>query len=165
MSTSIQNQITNKITLPQDNGTSKVNIILQPENLGKVTVEIMQTKDGVAAKIAAETPQIKELLDKSIESLKNNIAAQGVNVNNITVKVEESASAQNSNLGFEQEQFNREASSQSNQERQTNQSQKKNTDTTTNTSPEILAQDEDINTSPTQGERIHEHNGSINLTV
>lgn len=116
--TEILSQINNKLTLPQDNVTNKVNIILQPEQLGKVSVEIMQTKDGIVAKMVADTVQVKDILDKSIESLKNNLASQGVNVNNITVKVEESSAAQNSNLGFEQEQFNRESANQSNHSNQ-----------------------------------------------
>ena len=116
--TEILSQINNKLTLPQDNVTNKVNIILQPEQLGKVSVEIMQTKDGIVAKMVADTVQVKDILDKSIESLKNTLSSQGVNVNNITVKVEESSAAQNSNFGFEQEQFNRESANQSNHSNQ-----------------------------------------------
>lgn len=116
--TEILAQINNKLTLPQDNTSNKVNIILQPEQLGKISVEILQTKDGIVAKMVADTVQVKDILDKSIESLKNNLASQGVNVNNITVKVEESSAAQNSNLGFEQEQFNRESANQSNHSNQ-----------------------------------------------
>lgn len=130
-SSDILNQITGKITLPQDNATSKVNIILQPENLGKVSVEILQTKDGVIAKMLAETPQVKELLDKSIESLKNNIASLGVNVNSISVKVEESASSQNTNFEFGQQQFNKETenhSNDSNKQQEQNQSTKEFTE-------------------------------------
>lgn len=118
--TEILSQINNKLTLPKDNTMNKVNIILQPEQLGKVSVEIMQTKEGIVAKLVADTVQVKDLLDKSIESLKNTLASQGVNINNISVKVEESSAAQNAGFGFEQEQFNREAANQSNQNQQRN---------------------------------------------
>lgn len=165
--TDILNQITGKITLPQDGASSKVNIILQPENLGKVTVEILQTKDGVAAKMIAETPQVKELLDKSIETLKNSIASQGVNVNNILVKVEESASAQDANLGFEQEQFNRETAKQSNNGNHSNQSENETNKIENQQGDNITPQEEDSDISsstPTQKDTLN-HNGSINITV
>lgn len=124
----ILSQINSKLTLPQENTVNKVNIILQPEQLGKVSVEIMQTKDGIVAKMIADTVQVKDLLDKSIESLKNTLASQGVNVNNISVKVEESSAAQNAGFGFEQEQFNREAANQSHQNQQSNSGNSENYD-------------------------------------
>lgn len=166
--TDILNQISNNITLPKDNTTSKVNIILQPENLGKVSVEIMQTKDGLAAKMIAETPQVKELLDKSIESLKNTIASQGVSVNNISVKVEESSSSQNANFGFEQEQFNQEAETNSNKRHNNqaeNQSQIAEKNETNN--PDIIQSEI---TQEAEKDKILEpkenyHNGSVNITV
>ena len=166
--TEILTQINNKLTLPQDNVTNKINIILQPEQLGKVAVEIVQTKDGIVAKMVADTVQVKELLDKSIESLKNTLANQGVNVNNITVKVEESTGAQNSNFGFEQEQFNREAANQSNQQKQSSNSEyskesnsanSNNAESTTNEEiepNEIIAEKQTYNTN---------ENGSISIMV
>lgn len=165
--TEILAQINNKLTLPQDNTSNKVNIILQPEQLGKISVEIVQTKDGIVAKMVADTVQVKDLLDKSIESLKNNLASQGVNVNNITVKVEESSAAQNSNLGFEQEQFNREAanqSNQSNQQRHSNNSEalnNSNQNSEKNTSENIESTTE---TTDLDKEQINE-NGSISIMV
>ncbi len=161
--TEILAQINNKLTLPQDNTSNKVNIILQPEQLGKISVEIVQTKEGIVAKMVADTVQVKELLDKSIESLKNNLASQGVNVNNITVKVEESSAAQNSNLGFEQEQFNREAANQSNQpnqQRHSNNSEALNNNNQSNDKEDIEITEiiEPIK------EQINE-NGSISIMV
>jgi len=168
----ILNQITGKISLPQDNTASKVNIILQPENLGKVTVEIMQTKNGVAAKMIAETPQVKELLDKSIESLKNTIASQGVNVSNISVRVEESASSQNANFGFEQEQFNREAETNSNNQRNSHQAENetlKNEHKKESEHDSQLAENTEGVTDAAQDTTSENpetyHNGSVNITV
>lgn len=158
----ILSQINSKITLPQGNTTSKVNIILQPENLGKVSVEIIKTQEGITAKMVAETTQIKDLLDKSLESLKNTLASQGVNVNNITVKVEESSAAQNPNFGFEQEQFNKEFANQSNQQQNTKDIHK---DATLRNNDSELEESE-IQDEPedTQLNKIN-HNGSISITA
>ncbi len=163
----ILNQITGKITLPQDNATSKVNIILQPENLGKVSVEILQTKDGVVAKMLAETPQVKELLDKSIESLKNNIASLGVNVNSISVKVEESASSQNTNFEFGQQQFNKETENHSNDSNKQQEHDQSTTEFTENEHKisEITDLNNKENTTNIEKENLVLSGSSISITV
>ena len=166
--TEILTQINNKLTLPQDNVTNKINIILQPEQLGKVAVEIVQTKDGIVAKMVADTVQVKDLLDKSIESLKNTLANQGVNVNNITIKVEESSAAQNSNFGFEQEQFNREAANQSNQQRQSSNSEyseDKNATNSNNADNTKIDEPEIVETNENQINDNINQNGSISIRV
>ncbi len=160
-SADILNQIHTKVTIPQEDQTSKVSIILKPENLGKVTIEIMNTREGVTAKMIAETPQIKEMLDKSIESLKNTIASQGVNVNNISVKVEQAASAQNTNFGFDEEQFNREASQHSHQQQQEN-SKNSNQSEFTAFSTGGLEQEEPDNTVKISQ---NTHNGEVNIRI
>ncbi len=165
METSVLNQISAKLTSPQDGASSKVQIILQPENLGKVSVEIANTKDGVTAKLIAESPQIKEILDKSIESLKNSIASQGVNVNNISVKVEETTSSQNANMGFEQEQFDRESAKHFNQQQSDNTS-KSNFESLNNS--EISTKEQIVDATneirPDETTSINE-NGSISVMV
>ena len=163
----ILSQINNKLTLPQDNTVNKVNIILQPEQLGKVSVEIMQTKDGIIAKLVADTAQVKDILDKSIESLKSTLASQGVNINNISVKVEESSASQNAGFGFEQEQFNHEATKHSNQERNSENSKRINEQDTTNANTETNTQDEEpeiIENHRNNKTEINE-NGSISIMV
>ena len=163
----ILSQINNKLTLPQDNTVNKVNIILQPEQLGKVSVEIMQTKDGIIAKLVADTAQVKDILDKSIESLKSTLASQGVNINNISVKVEESSASQNAGFGFEQEQFNHEATKHSNQERNSENPKRINEQDTTNANTETNTQDEEpeiIENHRNNKTEINE-NGSISIMV
>lgn len=96
----VLNQVTTKFEQLKDGTTTKVNIILKPENLGKVSVELISRPEGISAKILADTTQVKEILDKSIDTLKNSLQTQGVNVNNISVKVVEGA--QGSELSFSQ---------------------------------------------------------------
>ena len=50
-----------------------------------------------------ENQQVKELLDKSMETLKSQLGAQGVNVNNI--KVENTQQTSQNAMNFEREQF------------------------------------------------------------
>ena len=102
----IMNQIGTKMQQLTENGQSKVTIILKPENLGRIQLEILNTGDGITARMLTENQQVKELLDKNMETLKSQLGAQGVNVNNI--KVENTQQTTQNFLGFEQEQFSRE---------------------------------------------------------
>lgn len=73
----------------QDESSTRVNIILKPENLGKISLELVNSKDGLTAQLTTENSQVKEILDKSLNSLKDTLNNNGVNVNNVSVKVEE----------------------------------------------------------------------------
>lgn len=101
---SIMEQVNKQFEQMQQSGSNKVSIILQPENLGRVSVEIMNSKDGIVAKMLTDNQQVKDLFDKNVEALKLNLSSQGVNVNNI--KIECTQQSSNNAMNFEQEQFN-----------------------------------------------------------
>lgn len=102
----ILNQVQDKMQTMNKNGVSKIQIALTPEKLGKINIEIIQSKEGVSAKMIAETAQVKEVLEKNLDSLKSGLASQGVNVNNITVKVAGTNSSNTSGEAFAQEKEN-----------------------------------------------------------
>lgn len=112
--TDIMNQVNAKFEELQKSGNNKVSIILQPENLGRVSVEIMNSKDGIVAKMTTDSQQVKELFDKNVEALKSNLSSQGVNVNNIKVE----CTQESANHGMEQEQFNQSFDQQQNGQNQ-----------------------------------------------
>lgn len=93
--TDILSQINNQLNTLKEETTSKVSIILKPENLGKITLELTNGKDGLVAKMTTDNAQVKELLDKHLDSLKDTLGNQGVNVNNVTVKVNETQKQDN----------------------------------------------------------------------
>ena len=118
---SIMEQVNKQFEQLQQSTANKVSIVLQPENLGRVSVEIMNTKDGITAKMMTDSQQVKDLFDKNIEALKSNLSAQGVNVNNI--KVECAQESSNNAMNFEREQFNQSFNNpNSSNHNQTNQS-------------------------------------------
>ena len=118
---SIMEQVNKQFEHLQQSTANKVTIVLQPENLGRVSVEIMNTKDGITAKMMTDSQQVKDLFDKNIEALKSNLSAQGVNVNNI--KVECAQESSNNAMNFEREQFNQSFNNpNSSNHNQTNQS-------------------------------------------
>lgn len=87
----VNKQLDLKNAMSSQNGeATRVNIILRPENLGKIELELINTKDGLVAKLTAENAQVKETLDKHLDGLKESLGAQGVNVNTVSVKINES---------------------------------------------------------------------------
>lgn len=87
----IMSQIDKQLNLKssQAGETTKVSIVLRPEHLGKIELELISTKDGLSAKMITDNAQVKELLDKSLDSLRDTLGAQGLSVNNVSVKVSE----------------------------------------------------------------------------
>ncbi len=71
------------------NTGSKVNIVLNPESLGKVSVQLINTKEGLSAQFTVATQDAKNLILKGLDGLKDSLLAQGVNVDNVTVKLSE----------------------------------------------------------------------------
>lgn len=97
----ILNQITNKLENLNDS-QSKVNIVLRPENLGRLQLEIVSDKNGtISANLTATNEDVKQLLEKSINELKNSLNSQGVNVSNINIKVENTNQASNNGLNYQ----------------------------------------------------------------
>lgn len=71
------------------NTGSKVNIVLNPESLGKVSVQLINTKEGLSAQFTVATQEARNLIMKGLDGLKDTLLAQGVNVDNVTVKLSE----------------------------------------------------------------------------
>lgn len=96
----IVSQINNQISTKnlQDEGTTKINIILKPENLGKINLELVNSKEGLTAQLTTNNSQVKEILDKNMDSLRDTLNSQGINVNNVTVKVNETQKQSNQDM-------------------------------------------------------------------
>lgn len=118
--TEILSQINSKLNEVKDDSTTKVTIVLKPENLGKINLEMINGKDGFTASLTAENSHVKELLDKNLEGLRNTLGNQGLNVNNVTVKVAETQKQSSDMFTFDQQK-----QGQSNQQ-SSNDSQKSN---------------------------------------
>ena len=92
-----EQQILNQVkegTLNQLNKEStSVNIILRPESLGKVNINIVSNNGTLSAQITAQSQQAADALSKNIDTLKQNLIDQGLKVSEVNVKVQESSSA------------------------------------------------------------------------
>ena len=68
-------------------GGSKVNLVLTPESLGKVSLQLINTKEGLSAQFTVATQDAKNLLMKGLDGLKDTLIAHGVSVDNVSVKM------------------------------------------------------------------------------
>lgn len=162
----ILNQINEKLYNIKTTGSSneKIEMILKPESLGKINIQLQTEKGALSATLIAESPQVKEILEKNIDTLRNNLSAQGVNVNNLTVKVAETHKSESGNMDFAQGQF---LNNQNQSQQQTSKNVYENDYNTTNindTSSQTA--DEDIqSTAKTNPETAKTHSGMVDYKV
>ena len=83
--------------------TSKVNIVLNPEALGKVTVQLIKTGEGLSAQFAVANQEVRDMLMKGLDGLKETLTAHGVGVDNVTVKLNDTQKSEYTSDWTEQE--------------------------------------------------------------
>ena len=153
----IMNQINSRLSEFHQTSTNKVTIALNPENLGRIHLEVINSHDGIIARMQTENPQVKELLERNMETLKNQLGSQGVNVNNI--KVEYTNSAANNAMDFERHQLDQQSFQDS---RQSKTSQNENNGSYTD-GAEFQEDIADVDTEQVESQVIH--NGKIDYKV
>ena len=83
----IIDQISKHLESLQNN--SKISIVLNPESLGKVDIQLLTTKEGLSAQFTVATQEARDLLMKGLEGLKESLTSHGIGVDNVSVKVSE----------------------------------------------------------------------------
>ena len=81
----ILEQITKQMESMQSG--SRVNIVLNPESLGKVSVQLINTPEGLSAQFTVTTQEARNLIMKGLDGLKDNLISHGVSVDNVSVKL------------------------------------------------------------------------------
>ena len=94
-------QITKHLEGLQNN--SKVNIVLNPESLGKVNIQLLSAKDGLTAQFTVTTQEAKDLLMKGLDGLKDSLLSHGVAVDNVSVKISDAQKSEYNQDWTEQE--------------------------------------------------------------
>ncbi len=83
----IVNAVENSIRFLVTEGEKKVNISLQPPELGRVEVELLVKDSQVTATINAENAAVKEVIMSNLDQLKTNLENAGIGVNKFDVEV------------------------------------------------------------------------------
>jgi|GEM_PF-3111309 len=87
---SVLNQVKNASAQLGSN-KSEVSINLKPDNLGKLNINLTSQKGEVTAQITVENQQVKDMLTKGLEGLRQHLSDQGVNANRVTINVQQNS--------------------------------------------------------------------------
>ena len=120
----VLDQIGAKLEQLQQSGTGKITLALRPHDLGRVVIELTHGADGVTTNIITQNSSVKELLEKNIDALRQQLAQAGVNVQNINVKTadngENSESKERNGHNKEEKQEKQEQGSKNSSEQKNN---------------------------------------------
>ena len=97
----IIDQVVKHLETLQNN--SKVNIVLNPESLGKVNIQLLTTKEGLTAQFTVTTQEARDLIMKGLDGLKESLISHGVGVDNISVKISDTQKSEYNQDWTEQE--------------------------------------------------------------
>lgn len=61
-------------------------MVLNPESLGKVSIQLINTKEGLSAQFTVATQEARNLIMKGLDGLKDTLMSHGVSVDNVSVK-------------------------------------------------------------------------------
>ena len=117
------NQIANKIT--QANDSTKLNIVLRPNDLGRLSIELITNKDGLTTNIIAQNEDVRNYIEKNINNLRQQLSDAGVNVNNIQIKTAGQEGSTKYNGEYQQQNENNQNLNQENKNNNQNHNQKR----------------------------------------
>ncbi|MDL2288046.1 flagellar hook-length control protein FliK [Oscillospiraceae bacterium OttesenSCG-928-F05] len=82
----VLDQLVQSATLNSQNGVQKMEIMLAPEFLGKVSIVLTATEDGVTAMIRAANDSVRNMLAMNIAELQQGLKDAGINMKNIEIE-------------------------------------------------------------------------------
>lgn len=162
----ILKQVNDKIKaeLKQDN--KELTISLKPDKLGKVDIKLVNQNGVLTAQINTENQQIKDIINKGIEALRQNLTEQGLNVGKILVQAPEPP--QNSNNNNFSQQFNHQQNSTSFEQSNSNQNNPSSQNSKNSTDSFIRGQiEEELNAETIEKDSsvTQNHKGLVDYTI
>ncbi len=123
----VLNQVTNKITQLKDGVTQKLTMVLRPNELGRLQIELNTNQNGLSTHIIAQNEDVRAYIERNIDSLRQQLSDAGVNVNSIQIKTagSEGSTSYEGNQNFNREQ-NQENLNQQNQQNSQNENHRNN---------------------------------------
>jgi len=87
MSKSQINIIVTKLAGQIKSGASSLEINLQPESLGKIKLMLQMNEGCLSVQIIAQTEETRNLLNSSLQNIKDSLNQQGINLNDMSVNL------------------------------------------------------------------------------
>lgn len=85
-SSNIFNQINEKLQNFAANVSQKLTMVLRPQDLGRLSIELMSSDKGLTTNILVQNADVRKYIEKNIEGLRQQLTNAGVNVNTIQIK-------------------------------------------------------------------------------
>lgn len=79
--------ITTMLQFLKEEGISEARIVVEPPALGRIDVSLQATASGVEAIFKVDNEHLKQMLQQQLDSLKNSLQAQGIQVSGLTVDI------------------------------------------------------------------------------
>lgn len=99
----IVNQVIDQIRISIKPETTSMEMTLNPENLGKVSLTVMAKDGHLTASFTAQNQVTKEALESQMQTLKENLTSQGIKVDAIEVNIQSFAFDERNQMGSGQE--------------------------------------------------------------
>ncbi len=85
-SSNIFNQISDKLQNFNPSAAQKLTMVLRPYDLGRLSIELSVNEKGLSTHILVQNADVKNYIEKNIDSLRQHLSDAGVNVNTIQIK-------------------------------------------------------------------------------
>lgn len=120
-------QITDKIQQMKDGSNARMTLVLRPNDLGRLSIELSTNHLGLTTNILAQNEDVRNYIEKNIDALKQQLSEAGVNVNTIQIKTagQEGSSTYEGNNHFAQQQNENNNQQNQNQKQDTQQQKAK----------------------------------------
>lgn len=104
----VMGQITDKLQNLKNSQGQKLTMILRPNDLGRLSIELTTNEKGLTTNILAQNSDVRNYIEKNIDSLRQQLSNAGINVNTIQIKTagEENATFYNGNQNSQNSQEN-----------------------------------------------------------
>ena len=97
--TALRDGLTNIVRFIRADGVQKARVVVDPPELGRISVELTSGTSGVEASIKVASEQIRQLVQDQLSQLRMNLSQQGVQVAEFTVDVQQDSSGQHNPQG------------------------------------------------------------------
>lgn len=80
-------EMTEKISIMKNGEASEIKMQLVPNNLGKLLIQLSTDENLLSARVYADTPKVKEMIENQLEDLKEALIDKGLTVESLEVFV------------------------------------------------------------------------------
>lgn len=95
----VVDQVINKIKVTDADNLKSIEIKLEPEQLGKLTLKVVMENGVLTAKLIAESEKVKTAIESNISELKDSMLEQGINITAVDVSVDSEAQGEQGTQG------------------------------------------------------------------